>query len=180
MNSVQSSEPISHELGIQLVTGANFGCVLHHFSGRTRFKGSQGQVRPEIRQKTENKNLNSYSRGPLKGPRGPLKGPRVSFKGPRGPFKGPRGPLKGPRAPSKGPRGPLKRPRGPFKGLRGIEGCPGDALQHLQLWYGALAQSPSRGSSKIVSSWCTLHFVCTCFAVSASPLDNVRPKKSLT
>ncbi len=39
-----------HETALQLVSGANFGPVLHHFSSSTRLDGSQGQVWPEIGQ----------------------------------------------------------------------------------------------------------------------------------
>ena len=42
-----------HEVALELASGANFGCVLHHFSGPTRLKGSRGQVRQEIRQKLD-------------------------------------------------------------------------------------------------------------------------------
>jgi hypothetical protein len=35
------------------LSGANFGCVLHHFSSPTRWNGSRGQVRPETGQKTK-------------------------------------------------------------------------------------------------------------------------------
>ncbi len=33
---------------LELVSGADFGCVLHHFSSPTRLDGSRGQVRPEM------------------------------------------------------------------------------------------------------------------------------------
>jgi len=39
------------DTALELVSGASFGCVLHHFSGPTRFKWSRGQVRPEIGRK---------------------------------------------------------------------------------------------------------------------------------
>ncbi len=41
-----------HETALELVSGANFGCVLHHFSSPTRWNGSRGQVLPETGQKT--------------------------------------------------------------------------------------------------------------------------------
>ncbi len=44
-----------HETALELVSGANFGCVLHHLSRPTRWNGSWGQVRPEICQKTNKK-----------------------------------------------------------------------------------------------------------------------------
>jgi hypothetical protein len=40
-----------HETALELVSGANFGCVLHHFSSLTRWNGSRCQVRPETGQK---------------------------------------------------------------------------------------------------------------------------------
>ena len=40
-----------HERALELVSGANFGCVLHHFSGPTHLEGSRGQVRQGIGQK---------------------------------------------------------------------------------------------------------------------------------
>ncbi len=40
-----------HELALYLVSGVNFGCVLHHVSSPTRWSGSRGQVRPETDQK---------------------------------------------------------------------------------------------------------------------------------
>ena len=36
-----------HEIILYLVSGANFRCVLHHFSSLTRWNRSRGQVRPE-------------------------------------------------------------------------------------------------------------------------------------
>ncbi len=36
---------------LELVSGANFGCVLHHLSSPSRFDGSRGQAWPEIGQK---------------------------------------------------------------------------------------------------------------------------------
>ena len=41
----------------ELVSGANFVCVLHHFSGPTRLKGPRGQCQPEIRRKPKAKNI---------------------------------------------------------------------------------------------------------------------------
>ncbi len=43
----------AHETALELVSGADFGRFLHHFSSTTRLKGSRGQVRPEIGQKTK-------------------------------------------------------------------------------------------------------------------------------
>jgi hypothetical protein len=34
-------------MGVELVYGANFKCVLHHFSSLTRLKGSWGQLGPK-------------------------------------------------------------------------------------------------------------------------------------
>ncbi len=48
-----------HETALDLVSWADFGCVLHHFSSPTRWSGSRGQVRPETGQKT-NKHYNLY------------------------------------------------------------------------------------------------------------------------
>ncbi len=39
-----------HETALELVSGANFGCVLHQLSSPTRWNGSRGQVRPETGQ----------------------------------------------------------------------------------------------------------------------------------
>ncbi len=36
-----------HETALELVSGANFEGMLHHFSSPTRWNGSRGQVRPE-------------------------------------------------------------------------------------------------------------------------------------
>ena len=44
-----------HETALELVSGANFGCVLHHFSSPTRWNGSRGQVRPETGEKPTSK-----------------------------------------------------------------------------------------------------------------------------
>ncbi len=38
-----------------MVSGANVGCVLHHFSSLTRWNGSRGQVWPENDRKYKNK-----------------------------------------------------------------------------------------------------------------------------
>ena len=40
-----------YETALELVSGADFVCVLHHFSGPSRVEWSRGQVRPEIYQK---------------------------------------------------------------------------------------------------------------------------------
>ncbi len=37
-----------HETALELVSGANFGCVLHHFSSPARLDWSRGQVLPEL------------------------------------------------------------------------------------------------------------------------------------
>ncbi len=50
-----------HETALELVYGANLGCVLHHFSSPTRWNGSRGQVRPETGRKP-NKNHNCHFR----------------------------------------------------------------------------------------------------------------------
>ncbi len=38
---------ISHEMTLELVYGANVGCVLHHLSSLTRLNGSGGQLWPK-------------------------------------------------------------------------------------------------------------------------------------
>ncbi len=48
-----------HETALELVSGANFGRVLHHFSIPTRWNGSRGQVRPATGQKP-NRNYDFY------------------------------------------------------------------------------------------------------------------------
>ncbi len=50
-----------NETAVELVSGANVGCVLHHFSSPTRWNVSRGQVRPEVGQKTST-NSNFYFR----------------------------------------------------------------------------------------------------------------------
>ena len=42
-----------HEMTLELVPGANFRCVLHHFSRPTRWSGSWGQVWPKKDRKTK-------------------------------------------------------------------------------------------------------------------------------
>ncbi len=53
----------SHETALELVSGVNVGCVLHHFSSPTRWKGSRVQVRPVTGQKSNiNYNFNNLSK----------------------------------------------------------------------------------------------------------------------
>ncbi len=58
---VERSRPVSrpgngHETALQLVSGADFSCVLHHFSSLTRRSESRGQGRPENDQNGRNLN----------------------------------------------------------------------------------------------------------------------------
>ena len=127
----------------KLVSGADFGCILHHFSGWNSLWRSWGQVRPGNAEKPRNFNLHlsfqpdfsqvsspDTCRATSLVPAPALVGVRstcgpVSFARHRLARRGrwghplPRGPLKGPRDPLKGPRGPLKNHRGPLKGPRG-------------------------------------------------------------
>ena len=64
-------------MALEVVSGANFGCVLQHFSGPTRLKGSRGQVRPEIGQKLKIKPFISAPLDHLKDPGVLLKDPGV-------------------------------------------------------------------------------------------------------
>ncbi len=40
-------QELAHEVALQLVYGANFRCVLYHFSSLTRLKGSWGKLWPK-------------------------------------------------------------------------------------------------------------------------------------
>ncbi len=67
-----------YETALELVSGANFGCVLHLFSSPTRWNGSRGEVRPETAQKPNNKYnfdyLLNYSGGVVGAPAGRRRG----------------------------------------------------------------------------------------------------------
>ena len=45
-------------MALELASGADFGCILHHFSSWTRLRPSRGQVRPGDAEKPRNVSLN--------------------------------------------------------------------------------------------------------------------------
>ena len=50
-----------HDMALDLVSGANFRCVLYHCSSLTRWSGSRGQDWPENNRKIQNLNYNFCS-----------------------------------------------------------------------------------------------------------------------